>query len=75
MENKLNRRGQIKDMSPSPIGPKQTIASSLAHYVCLLSVLSPVIGGPSDLGGFDSAERMLSFWVGRAGLGQFRGQV
>lgn len=37
--------------------------------------LSHVTGGPSDLGGFDSSERLSSFRVGVAGLGALSGQV
>lgn len=40
-----------------------------------VAVLPPVVGGPSDLGGLDSSQRMSSFGVGRAGWGAFRGQV
>lgn len=40
-----------------------------------VAVLPPVIGGPSNLGGFDSSERMSSFGVGTAGRGAFGGQV
>lgn len=40
-----------------------------------VAVLPPATGGPSDLGGLDSSERMASFGVGGAGQGAFRGQV
>lgn len=40
-----------------------------------VAVLPPVIGGASDLRGFDSSERMSSSGVGRAGWGAFSGQV
>lgn len=37
--------------------------------------LPPTVGGPSDLGGLDSSERMASFGVGGAGRGAFGGQI
>lgn len=37
--------------------------------------LSHVTGGPSDLGGFDSPERLSSFRVGVTGRGALSGQV
>lgn len=40
-----------------------------------VAVLPPVIGGPSNLGGLDSSERMPSLRMGAAGRGDFRGQV
>lgn len=40
-----------------------------------VAALPPVIGGPSDLRGFDSSERMSSYGVGRAGRRAFSGQV
>lgn len=40
-----------------------------------VAVLPPVIGGPSDHSGLDSAEGVSSVGVGGAGRGAFRGQV
>lgn len=69
-------RGQQKGACPS--APRLPLAGD-PFQPCSpcanVAVFPPASGGPSDLGGLDSSERVASFGVGWAGRGAFGGQV